>query len=587
MDITRFAIFLTIILLVIPSINAEKQMTLLAIEEGVEEKGSIATLNLKIVEGKGDVFVATHPLTKLDTQISARFAKDIACDYLKVDCSKKDFLFTISANSGIIGGPSAGSAFSLITIAELQNINLDRTVSISGTINSGGLIGPVGGLKAKIRSAVDNHINVVLIPSGTRYQTDDSEIKQIISKIFDGENVTIEPNRKQIDLYAYGKSLGIDVYEVGDIEEALPYFEGKKPVKKNVSIEIDNSYYQTMKEVSNLLCSYTNEIILELGNKSYVENSNYNSAVKLINKSKIALNNEEYYTRASYCFGANVQLRSLLYEKLSNSDFLQIAKEISAVKVRGQKDASIRNLQTALIVNERMDEKNVLVKDALNLFNSSIKNNSNGISARHALAFANERLNSAVAWSKFFEEDVKEKISKQDLKSACEKKLEEAKERIEYVSVVYDEKIDIDFDSARKKAIEENYEECLFKASLAKAEANALLSIIGVSSERIDVVIKNKLDASKREIALQESFPILAYSYYEYGNNLIKDEPGAALTYAEYAIELSNLDIYFNGLQYNEYKNILNWGEAVSNPLVVILIGILLGLFIGRWMEGE
>jgi len=326
MDITRFVIFLMILLFVLPSIYAEKQMTLLAIEEGVEEKGSIATLNLKIVDGKGDVFVATHPLTKLDTQISARFAKDIACDYLQIDCSKKDFLYTINANSGIIGGPSAGSAFAVITIAELKNLNLDRTVAISGTINSGGLIGPVGGLKAKIRSAVDNNINVVLIPSGTRYQTDDSEIRQAISKIFDGENVSrknisVEIDKKQIDLYAYGKSLDIEVYEVSDIEEALSYFEGNILVKKNVSLEIDNGYLQTMEKVSNLLCNYTTDIIVELKNKTYVGNSNYDLAIQLINKSKIALNNKEYYTRASYCFGANVQLRSLLYEKLSNLDF--------------------------------------------------------------------------------------------------------------------------------------------------------------------------------------------------------------------------------------------------------------------------
>ncbi len=584
---SRFYVISFIFILLIPLIYAEKQMTLLAVEEGFEEKGSIATLNLKIVDGKGDVFVATHPLTKLDTQISARFAKDIACDYLKIDCSKKDFLYTINANSGIIGGPSAGSVFAIITIAELKDLNLDSTIAISGTINSGGLIGPVGGLKAKIESAVDNHINVVLIPSGTRYQNDESDARKLIEDLFDGENISKKIKTKQIDLYEYGKSVGIDVYEVSDIEEALSYFEGKRYVKKNVSIEIDENYLQTMEEVSNLLCEYTNEIIIELENKSYVGNAFYETAIQLINKSKLSLGKKEYYTRASYCFGANVQLRSLQYEKLSNVEFLQVAKEISAVKVGGQKDASIRNLQTALIVNERMDEKNILVKDALKQFNSSLQNNTDGINARHTLAFAKERLNSAVAWSNFFEDDVIDKISKQDLKLACEKKLDEAKERVEYVTAIYDKDFEIDFESARKKAIQEKYDICLFKASLAKSEANVLLSVMGVSNERIDTIISNKLDAAKKEIVSQDSFPILAYSYYEYGENLIKDDPGAALTYAEYALELSNLDIYFNGLQYKEYKNALNWGNAITNPFVVLLVGLLLGLLIGRWMLAE
>ena len=587
MNMSKIWIILLIFVLVLPFVHAEKQMTLLAVEDGVEEKGSIATLNLKIVDGKGDVFVATHPLTKLDTQISARFAKDIACDYLKIDCSKKDFLYTINANSGIIGGPSAGSAFAVITIAELQDLNLDSTIAISGTINSGGLIGPVGGLKAKIKSAVDNHINIVLIPSGTRYQNDESDTRKLISDLFNKQNISSNIVPKQIDLYEYGESLGVEVYEVSDVEEALSYFEGKRYVKKNISIEIDDNYLQTMKEVSDLLCDYTNEIIIELGNKSYVGNVFYETALQLTNKSKLSLEKKEYYTRASYCFGANVQLRSLQYEKLSNVEFLQVAKKISAVKLGGQKDASIRNLQTALIVNERMDEKNMLVKDALKQFNSSIQNNTEGINARHTLAFANERLSSAIAWSKFFENDVTDKISKQDLKLACEKKLDEAKERIEYVTAIYDKDFEIDFESARNKAIQEKYDECLFKASLAKSEANVLLSVMGVSSERLPIIISNKLDAAKKEIVSQESFPILAYSYYEYGNNLVIDDPGAALTYAEYALELSNLDIYFNGLQYKEYKNVLNWGDAITNPLVVLLIGLLLGLLIGRWMLRE
>ena len=587
MNMSKIWIILLIFVLVLPFVHAEKQMTLLAVEDGVEEKGSIATLNLKIVDGKGDVFVATHPLTKLDTQISARFAKDIACDYLKIDCSKKDFLYTINANSGIIGGPSAGSAFAVITIAELQDLNLDSTIAISGTINSGGLIGPVGGLKAKIKSAVDNHINIVLIPSGTRYQNDESDTRKLISDLFNKQNISSNIVPKQIDLYEYGESLGVEVYEVSDVEEALSYFEGKRYVKKNISIEIDDNYLQTMKEVSDLLCDYTNEIIIELGNKSYVGNVFYETALQLTNKSKLSLEKKEYYTRASYCFGANVQLRSLQYEKLSNVEFLQVAKKISAVKLGGQKDASIRNLQTALIVNERMDEKNMLVKDALKQFNSSIQNNTEGINARHTLAFANERLSSAIAWSKFFENDVTDKISKQDLKLACEKKLDEAKERIEYVTAIYDKDFEIDFESARNKAIQEKYDECLFKASLAKSEANVLLSVMGVSSERLPIIISNKLDAAKKEIVSQESFPILAYSYYEYGNNLVIDDPGAALTYAEYALELSNLDIYFNGLQYKEYKNVLNWGDAITNPFVVLLVGLLLGLLIGRWMLRE
>ena len=142
---------------------------------------------------------------------------------------------------------------------------------------------------------------------------------------------------------------------------------------------------------------------------------------------------------------------------------------------------------------------------------------------------------------------------------------------------------------AEKAAFNNQYEECLFKASLAKAEANAFLSIIGVSSERLKSIVSRKLNAAKEEISKEESFPILAYSYYEYANTLLEDQPATALTYAEYALELANLDIYFSGDDLVSYgsSDRINWKKNFSNPMFVILLGIILGLILGRVMYGS
>src|SRR3989344_5952405 len=71
--------------------------------------GSVADLHLDIKSGDGGVFLDTFPLTKLDTQISTRFAKEIACKQSHTDCRNIDFFYSLKSGSTIVGGPSAGS----------------------------------------------------------------------------------------------------------------------------------------------------------------------------------------------------------------------------------------------------------------------------------------------------------------------------------------------------------------------------------------------------------------------------------------------------------------------------------------------
>jgi len=142
-------------------------MKLLAVSDTQDgEVGGIADLYLEINSGTGRVFLETFPLTKVDTQISTRLAKEIACDFADIDCSKYDFFYTITADSPIIAGPSAGAAITILTFSLIKNVDFKEDVAITGTINSGGLVGPVGGLKAKIEAASKDGIKKALIPLG-------------------------------------------------------------------------------------------------------------------------------------------------------------------------------------------------------------------------------------------------------------------------------------------------------------------------------------------------------------------------------------------------------------------------------------
>jgi len=66
------------------------------------------------------------------------------------------------------GGPSAGTAFALALIELLteQNFVHGAKVAVTGTINSKGEIGAIGGINEKLISAVDADADLFIIPKG-------------------------------------------------------------------------------------------------------------------------------------------------------------------------------------------------------------------------------------------------------------------------------------------------------------------------------------------------------------------------------------------------------------------------------------
>jgi len=98
--------------------------------------------------------------------------------------------------------------------------------------------------------------------------------------------------------------------------------------------------------------------------------------------------------------------------------------------------------------------------------------------------------------------------------------------------------------------------------------------------DQIDFIIETKLEAVKRIIAEQQEnniLPILGYSYFEYANELKEDNDFSALLYAEYSLELSNLDIYFSKKEFSlprfDFEKIgLFLGGVVLGAVVILLV---------------
>jgi len=74
-------------------------------------------------------------------------------------------------------------------------------------------------------------------------------------------------------------------------------------------------------------------------------------------------------------------------------------------------------------------------------------------------------------------------------------------------------------------------------------------------------------------------FPVVGYSYFEYANSLKENDPFSALLYSEYALELSNLDIYFK----SPASDGVNLFKKIDKRLIIVLfIGILLGIVFSK-----
>lgn len=109
--------------------------------------------------------------------------------------------------TGRIDGPSAGALMTVGLLALIRGDKIRKDVTMTGTINPDGTVGPVGGIPFKVDGARKAKAKRMLIPVGQRNATLD-----------DGGTV---------DVFEVGRRRRVRVAEVGDIYEVYKAFTGK------------------------------------------------------------------------------------------------------------------------------------------------------------------------------------------------------------------------------------------------------------------------------------------------------------------------------------------------------------------------
>jgi len=518
-------------------------------------QGVLATLEVDAEPGEGHVFVDTLPLTKIDIQASARLAKEVSADVLKQDLNNYNLFYIIRSESPIIGGPSAGGAMAATTIATLLNLSIDKSVTMTGTINPDGTIGPVGGILEKIQAAAEHNISLFLIPSGQRIitvrKTEKTQVAGWVRTISKSENV---------DVVEYAKNKwGTTVKEVSNVEDALRYLTGYKIEKEIPKITKNKKLENAMKDMSQDLLSYAKAKLEDIDTKKvpYQYDNDVNTIIKNIRK-KITEADKlfaqgNYYSTSSYAFVASVNteyVKNLInvLNSDSKSEFLDqlISEEEEEIKtiekeLKKEKITNSVNLEIVSTAIERLEDAKINIKDAWKSFY-----NKDYQSAIYFVSYASERKKTAESWISLKDKFASgnEELDVKKLKPLAERRLEDAISAVTYAQTIGIEIDNSDIQLAKNYYEKEDYMSSLFKSISAKAETNLAMELRGLDKNEI----KNRIPAAEQKalksIEIAESYnatPILAISYLEYAKTFVDSEPEIALKYYKYSNEFAKL----------------------------------------------
>ena len=188
-------------------------------------KGYVLHADVDLVEGQGRVLVNTEVINGMDIQASVRTAATVVESLLGVSFSGTDIILTVKAEESVeaVDGTSAGGAITVAIMAAIRNHEIVEGVYMTGTINSDGSIGEVGGVPYKALAAAEAGARVVLVPMrlGTAVLYKPVTVTRGRISYTTYEKVTLG-----LEEYLLDNGYMVRVVEVGSVVEAYEEFTG-------------------------------------------------------------------------------------------------------------------------------------------------------------------------------------------------------------------------------------------------------------------------------------------------------------------------------------------------------------------------
>ena len=554
-------------------------INLLAVTENSKEEivnGSIINLSLTAKSGSGKIYMNLNTLKETDIQVSIINSHKIACDLFQLECHKYDFFYEFSDNTALIlKGPSGSSAIAILTAKTINKEKIPQDISITGSLNSGGLIGIVGGIDEKVKTAQDNNITKVLLP--------------IFAQFNETENTTIQITRTL------------------DVIDAYNEFGGRKyeltPQKTN-----NEQYKALMQDLAEELCQRALTLRNSINQTNIEQNSSsekyLEQAEKSFNSSQISKKNSNYYSQGSFCFNANINYRTLI-ENTNNLSIEEVDKQIenfeSKINAKKQeinsqeyknKISTINDFYVYLILTDRLEESSDLIKQAketktieinktkaLNDTKTKLKIEQKNLtkSKKEALySYAVERFETVSLWERLIvHQDTEIKFDDETISDACTKinrlitlKSELLRKyEISYLVDRINKQLKLDNPDLNKYL-------CIYRGFELNGRIDTLLNSVGINDSQLEDYSSHIINFTNTRINLNTNgnFPLIPTIYSEYSSDLFNEEDYAAsMLYSNFALSYSDLNLYLE--KEEESKRVL---DILNNPLFLAASLILI-----------
>ena len=511
-----------------------------ALEEGVSvplvadkstgdgEEGILLGAEVIVTNGTGHVFVDTNPYTQVDLQGSARVAAMVASDVLGVDQRTYDFYYIIDISSPIIGGPSAGGALTVATIAAINKWQLKPNVVMTGMINPDGSIGPVGGIPFKLEAAAVKNVTLFLIPEGQGTVT----VTKTLSRSR-GTLIITEDKDETVDVYEMGKKLNVTIKEVNTIQEVVSEFTGHEITRPSYAGTILTSrYMDLLKPLAENLKSESadmyREMVLSVSKDQFTE-----AAKDILDRADKFYDEKKYYAATSLYFNSMFTMRFVQwkdgYDRASDKEqYLaglidRVDKQINASETDLQNFTlyGISDVEAVGAAESRITTARLKLDEAKKTNDTEDKISS--------LAFANERARTAQWWLTLASPDGKI-VPDEILKDRAGWYLSQAQSINTYMITLISESgshpeisggAGEDIDHAQQEMERGYYSGAIFDSLQATIKSSTSIGLLGKTDTQ------KKIDESYEaaKVAINEARnmgiePTLAVSAYEYGETM-------------------------------------------------------------------
>jgi predicted S18 family serine protease len=177
--------------------------------------GAVSDVVVYTQSGSGHVFVETAPVTGVDFQETARTAVTVAAELANANPSQRDFEFVLSVPKGVdaVDGPSAGLPMTIAAYSAIMKKPTNQHVYSTGTVDSSGTVGDVGGVYWKAEAAAKSGARIILVPYDETVVSTTSPLET-------------RPITGGVNLQAQLSHDGYHVTVVGvkTVDDALPYY---------------------------------------------------------------------------------------------------------------------------------------------------------------------------------------------------------------------------------------------------------------------------------------------------------------------------------------------------------------------------